>query len=281
MIVLAGCDQLFGLQRVNATDAAIDVLPPTIVPFSPPAPLAGALNTAGEDDDPSLTEDLLELYLLRNADLHVSKRATVTDPWPAAVVISELATAAVELRPSVSADGLTLYFARTVGAQRDIFVSTRAARTAQWAAPIVLALDLNTVDSDELPGWSSPDGLTLLVESSPVVAGHHDVYVATRASVDMPFTSVPLTDLNLASDEGGPWATAAATTILFESDRAGSMDIWEAIAFGSGWHVDKHPELDSQTAFKNDGTPWLSADGKVIVFSSNRTGNDDLYMATR
>ena len=278
LFALAGCDQLFGLSEVKLPDA----LPmPDFVPFVGLAPLPGAVNTGLEEDDPSLTADLLELYLLRASDLYVARRATTSDPWPMATPIVELNTIDTELRPCISGDGLTLYFSRAVGGQRDVFVTTRATRADAWAPPVLVALDLNQPTTHEHPGWASSDGLKLLVETFPVPDGDNELYLATRTSPAEPFTSVPLEGINYVSDDGGGWATDNGKTIVFESNRAGSMDIWEAISVGATWAVQAHPELNSETIYMTDGTPWLSGDGTVIVFSSSRTGNDDLYMATR
>lgn len=279
---LAACDGVFGLVRLS--EPMPDAPPPRIVTFGEPMLLPGAVLTSSEEDDPSLTEDLCELYLLRNGDLYISRRATATDSWPAAVPIMELNTTASELRPSVAADGLTLYFSRSDGAQRDIYVTTRATRADLWTTPVLLALDLNRLETNEHPGWSSADGLVLLVESFPVVDvanGSHDLFIASRSAIGEPFTSVPLDGINTVADEGGGWATADGSTIFFESNRGGSTDVWEAVKSGDSWYVQNHPELDSTTQYRTDGTPWISSDGKLVVFSSSRTGNDELYMATR
>ncbi len=145
----------------------------------------------------------------------------------------------------------------------------------------MLALDLNGLETDELPGSSSPDGLTLFVDSGLVVGGggDRDVYVATRTAVGDPFTSREFTELNAESSDGAASATAAGTTVMFESNRSGTVALWEAVQAGARWDLHFHVELDSSVV---DGTPWLSPDGTVVVFSSNRVGGtDDLYMATR
>lgn len=266
LLCLAGCDRAFLGERI----------PP--VAFSEPGLLdEGPVNSpASEEDDPSLTGDLLELYFLRAGELLRATRADVSMPWSVPTPVVELNTADTELRPSVSANGLTMYFSRGPLGDRDIFVSTRPSRTAAWSPPVLLALDLNQPGSDELAGWSSPDGLTLLVESS--VGGSHDLYIATRAAVGDGFTSTPFAELNSpSSNEGAAWATPDGMTIVFESNRTLTTAIWEANREGDVWYLHHHDELDTAGT---DGTPWLSPDGSVIVFSRSTT-TDDLYIATR
>lgn len=286
LAVLAGCGEVLGLTTVTPPldappDAVPDAPPPTIAPFGAPAPLAGQVLTAAEEDDPSLTGDMLELYFVRASDLYVAKRGSATDPWPGGVALVELNTGDTEVMPSVSRDGLTLYFSRSDGTQRDIFVTTRQTRADAWMSPTMLALDRNLTTSNEHAGWSSADGLQLLVESFPVPDGDHDVFLASRASTADAFTSVPLDGISTVGHEGAPWASDDGATITFESNRAGTMDVWEARRYGDGWVVGNHPELDSLEAIKTDGTPWLSPDGTTVVFSTSRDGNDQLYMATR
>ncbi|MBA3397882.1 MAG: PD40 domain-containing protein [Deltaproteobacteria bacterium] len=265
LLCLAGCDRAFLGERV----------PPAA--FSEPILLdEGPVNSpATEEDDPSLTGDLLELYFLRQGDLFRATRADASMPWSAPMPVVELNTAGTELRPSVSENGLTIYFSRGPLGDRDIFVSTRPSRTATWSPPDRLALDLNQPGSDELAGWSSPDGLTLLVESS--VGGSHDLYLATRAAVGESFTSAPFAELNSSSNDGAAWATPDGRAIVFESNRTQTTAIWEANLEDDVWYLHHHVELDTA---RTDGTPWLSPDGNVIVFSRTTT-TDDLYLATR
>lgn len=282
LAALAGCADVLGLGAVTVPpDAPPDSPPPMILPFSEPALLDGAVLTTGEEDDPSLTADMLELYFVRDVDLYVSKRDTATAPWPAGIAIAELNTTGLEVMPSVSRDGLTLYFSRGDGTQRDIFVTTRGSRDEDWSTPAPLAIDLNLPTSSEHPTWSSPEGLQLLVETFPVPDGNHEIFLATRASIGDPFTSVPLDGINTVAHEGAAWATDDGQTIMFESNRSGNMDVWEARRYGDGWVVGNHPELDSTASNKTDGTPWLSPDGTTVVFSSSREGTDQLYIATR
>jgi Tol biopolymer transport system component len=246
-----------------------------IVPFDAPTPLLG-INTAGnEEDDPSLTGDMLEIFFLRSSKLWTSLRPTTTAVWPAPTIITELDGPDTELRPSVSADGKTLYFTRRpAGQMGDIYVSIRAARGQPWSIPSRVELDVARTETEELCGWSSPDGTSLLVTTTTSL-GDRDLYLAVRSG-NM-FTTTPVNGVNSTDNDGAAWATADGNQIVFESDRYGTTDIWEAIKRGDTWDVGHHPELSTG---RTDGTPWLSADGAVIVYSQT-SSTDDLFMATR
>ena len=251
-------------------------LAPMIVPFGDPAPLLGINSEDTEEDDPSLTGDLLEIFFLRNEKLWTSLRPTTTAVWPPPHVITELDGPEIELRPSVSADGKTLYFTRRpTGQQGDIYVSIRAARGQPWSIPSRVDIDLARPDKEELCGWSSADGTSLLVTATST-RGDRDVYLATRSG--NAFTTVPLTGINTTDNDGAAWATADGNQLMFDSDRYGTIDIWEAVKRGDTWDVAHHPELSTG---RSDGTPWLSPDGAVVVYSQTTGGTDDLFIATR
>ncbi len=278
LLAMVGCDGVFGLDRLTPpTPPPVDATPPTFAPFGPPMPLAGIV-TPGEDDDPALSEDGLEIYFLRDGDLYSARRDAVEAPWSGHALVAELSSSETEMRPSLSADGLRIDIARGGMGVYDIFVATRPSRRDGWNTPALLAIDLNQSTKDAAPGWSSPDGLTLFVESS--AGANHDIFIATRTSPGEPFVSAPFDAIEFGGTDGAPWATAAGSTLVFASNRSGEWSIWEAVAFADTWMLHRHTELDVAGV---RGTPWLSPDGRMIVFTGTRAGgtDDDLYFATR
>jgi hypothetical protein len=94
--------------------------------------------------------------------------------------VGAIATAAVELQPVVSADGLELFFARAEALDPslyEIWRSTRTNRNDSFGAPEVLS-GLNVPNVTDLPSWISADHCVLYVVSSR--AGSRDMYVAKR-----------------------------------------------------------------------------------------------------
>jgi WD40-like Beta Propeller Repeat len=104
-----------------------------------PATAVAELNSAGNDIQPNVRKDGLEVVFSSNRagslgntqDIWVSTRASVGDSWSVPVNLgSAVNTAtAAETRPSLSWDARTLLFGRTPGPEGigDIYVSTRAA----------------------------------------------------------------------------------------------------------------------------------------------------------
>ena len=93
------------------------VLDATLGPFGPPM-LIGELADVADDDAPSVTADLLELYFESTRfgprGIVVSTRATTAMAWPLPALVAELTSAASEVSPEVSGDGLTMLFASDV-----------------------------------------------------------------------------------------------------------------------------------------------------------------------
>lgn len=108
-----------------------------------PAVLVTELNTSGEDEQPAIRRDGLEIFFGSNrpvstpcqgagnpgGELYVSRRASTSDPWLPPMKLGMLInTAGAEGRPGLSLDGRSLYFfsdGHGGEGSTDLFVSTR------------------------------------------------------------------------------------------------------------------------------------------------------------
>jgi Tol biopolymer transport system component len=114
------------------------------LPPFPAATVVPALLSGANDDDPTLTADLLELYFNSDrggvGDIWMSSRSSTSADWGAPVVVTELQSDADDSAPEVSPDGLTLWWvSERGGADRDVWSSTRAARDQPWSTPSLVA----------------------------------------------------------------------------------------------------------------------------------------------
>jgi Tol biopolymer transport system component len=178
--------------------------------------------------------------------------------------------------PSATADLLELYFNRS----NDIYVAKRASVADAWGTPVGVA-ELNSADNETTPEVSY-DGLTIYVASNRAGGlGGNDIWMATRATRSAAW-STPVFVPELSS----PAADGAATqtdplVIMIDSDRGGSLDILIAqrtsptAAFGA-------PQLVTQlNGAESEGNPMLTSDKLTVYFDSNRTGDGELFVATR
>jgi len=152
-------------------------------PWSTPQ-LVSELTSPAQDGSPSLTTDERTgiMYSARNSgdDLFESRRASAADLWTTPAVILELTTTSRDRSPSVSADGLTIWFVsdRPGGlGLNDLYEASRPDLDSPFGAPVNLR-ELNTADSEDDP-WVSPDGRTIFWAAKGP-AGDSELFTATR-----------------------------------------------------------------------------------------------------
>jgi Tol biopolymer transport system component len=264
---------------------------PTQLPlglFSAPIPIA-ELNTVAMERGPTLTGDMLELYFvsdrpggLGSTDVWMSTRATVASAWTAPTLVTTVSSVDAEAHPYVTRDGLQLYVTvtrTTTTTGSDIYVAVRANREAAWSTP-ALATDLNSAADDVAIGMSA-DGLELVLDSARGGASARDLYLAKRANTASSW-GIPegIAELNNSNNQKTPQLADGGLAIWYGETQT-SDEICMATRpsldapFGVGVPV---AELNT-TLTESD--PWISDDQRTIVFASTRSGNYDLFIATR
>ena len=170
----------------NVKNVQLGQAAPPFGPFGPPHALA----ELGSCQNPTLTADLLEIYIttdraggMGNNDTWVAKRTSLDAPFDAPAPVPNVNSASEESSPAVSLDGLTLWFAsdRSGGTGgMDIWVSTRSSRQTGWSTPTpVTALDS---PEDEISRPVGYHGLEMPL-SRHGTSGNYQLYMANRPSI--------------------------------------------------------------------------------------------------
>ncbi len=143
--------------------------------FGPPVRIA-ALASADEEQQPNFWRDELFFSSSRTgtSTLYHARRTGPTQ-YTAPVLLAEISGGA-ERDPTLSADGLTIYWQSTRTGNGDIYTARRAT-TADAFGPATLVANVNTTATDG-PSWLSADGCRLYLSSD--IAGSPDIYVASR-----------------------------------------------------------------------------------------------------
>ena len=164
--------------------------------FGEPTNLGPTVNSAYSDRDPSISADGLQLYFTDwsnprpggygSTDIWVTTRPTKDDPWGTPVNLGSTVNSSYDdLTPSISADGLSLYFGsdRPGGyGDRDIWVTTRTTTGDPWGEPVNLGPIVNSSGADRGPSISA-DGLSLFLHSERSGGvGGQDIWVTTRTT---------------------------------------------------------------------------------------------------
>jgi peptidoglycan-associated lipoprotein len=187
--------------------------------------------------------------------------------------------------PSITGNGLELYFesARPDGeGTYDIWVSTRATKEDDWGAPTNLGPQINTPDWQTNPCISA-DGLELYFVD-------WDLWVVRRATVSDPWGEPEkdsLININTSNAGMSPGLSSDGLSLflsswddwldLYVSTRPTKDDLWsEPVSLG--------PTVNGVNSTWLDRDPAISADGLVLIFSSDRDGGyggRDLWMTRR
>jgi hypothetical protein len=212
-------------------------------PWGPPVNLGATVNSSVGQTTPNISADGLSLYFASSrdrggaaADLYVTTRATLSDPWGPAVSLGSTvnSSAGGQGGPSISADGLSLYFAsdRPGGyGMVDLWVTTRATLSDPWGPPANLGRTVNS-DAFEANPSISADDLAFFFEGG---SGYpDDIWVTRRLTVSdpwgLPVNLGPRVNLSVP-DDATPNISADGSTLYFCSDRPGgygSYDMWQA-----------------------------------------------------
>lgn len=241
---------------------------PPLGPFGPPQ-LVTALADPSDNDDPTFTADLLELYFNSNrgdgSEIWRSTRSSPEEQWGPPELVPELGTGT---NCEVSPDGLTLYFARNAGMTgNDIFVSTRGGRGDAWSDPV--RVDELASSSGDGPASVSPDGSLLVYYSTKGGgAGLTDLYYATRASPSSTWEDQgPLLGVNTGFHDTQAWLSPDGLTLYFDSDRLGSTDLFVATRPSTATAFAPAVAVAELSTTGDDSDASLSPDMTYVMFS--------------
>ena len=200
-----------------------------------------------------------------------------------------------DLKPSVSADGLSLFFTSTrsggLGGM-DIWVTKRETTDDPWGEPVNLGSPVNS--SAWETGCISYDGLSYYFSStrSRGSNANADIWVTTRDTIHDPWgTPINLGQtVNSSADQCYVSISPDELTLYFSSNRGGGQgayDLWvttrETIHDPWDTPVNLGPTVNSSSY---DVDTSISADGRMLFFASDRSGGygsatDDIWVTTR
>ena len=225
-----------------------------------PVNLGPGVNSSAGEHEQSISHDGLELYFsdyggvraggVGNVDTWVMTRAATDAPWGEPVNLGPpVNSSAWDGAPSISGDGLSLFFHSGRTGNLDLWVATRETVDDEWGTAVNLGLPVNSSGLDADPDISA-DGLRLFFASNRGGGyGGVDLWMAERASPSDPWE----TPINL-----GPTINGPLNGYHHVSDPAISPD-GRTLYFGSGawpenstfdlWQVAISPILD----FNGDG----------------------------
>jgi Tol biopolymer transport system component len=165
-------------------------------------------------------------------DIYRSTRSSIVGAFASPVALTAINSVSFDDVPSVTGDGLTIYFnsdrAGGLGIN-DIYFATRSSTIADFGAALPVA-GINTVQSEGAP-FVREDGQVLYF-AKLVAASKHNIYRATRLGAGGFSGPLAVTELNVA-DEQYAAVTPDDLVVYYGSARTdgspkGSFDVWIA-----------------------------------------------------
>ncbi len=267
--------------------------------LGPARSLGLIVNSPWSDFGTCTSVDGLELYFSSDRpggsggpDLWGSTRQSTQEPWGAPVNLGPTVNSPyADCYPSLSADGLALYFSGDYSSSprpgglggADIWMTTRASRTAAWGPPVNLGASVNSNERDFSPTICG-DGLTLVFTSTRGGGmGSWDLWMSTRASTeDVWNPAVNLgANVNSSNVEGECALSADGRALFFLSNRPGGMGSWDLWMTTRKSADDPWPLPVNLGAAVNspagEGSAGIAADMRTLYFTSDRAGGLGSY----
>ncbi|MCP4261494.1 MAG: hypothetical protein GY774_28930 [Planctomycetes bacterium] len=259
-------------------------------PWSTPANLGPTVNSAFDDVSQSISANGLELYFSSNRpggsgaeDLWMTTRATTDDNWGTPVNLGgQVNTSYGEVNPSISPDGLSLFFFSTRSGgygSRDIWMTTRATTDDEWGTPVNLGEPVNTSAMDQGAILSADSSTIFFCSSRSGGYGGLDLF---QISIEPIFDlnsdlKVDLADMHILVDHWGEnYSLCDIHPIPFGN---GIVDIQDMIVLSEHLFEDsrlaaywKLDETEGSIAFDSsgdhdgtlNGNPfWQPSEGKI------------------
>jgi serine/threonine protein kinase/Tol biopolymer transport system component len=229
------------------TDLWVITRATTSARWGTPANLGPTVNSPYGDADPRISADGLSLYFTSDRpggtgswDLWVTTRATLSAPWgPPANLGSTVNSPNIEYQPSLSPDGLLLFFQsydRAGGwGGGDIWVTTRSSLSDRWGLPVNLGPPVNTSADDYCPSISA-DGSTLYFVSTRFGGyGGPDLWQASIIPV-VDFNGDGVVDMKDFSQLGQYWGQNELSVDMGPTPLGdGIVDVKDLAVLGEYW----------------------------------------------
>lgn len=277
--LLGGCERL---ELLGTMETSRDAVPAPLVP-DVPRPIAELNDPNARDTDPSFTEDLTELYFTsdRSGDKRIwrSVRLSADEPWNLPSLVEELNTSGDNENPFVSNDGLSIWFFtnrdRSLGAQ---WRSTRAARTDPWGEPAPVEALVFGEGSSDVSVAVDPRETLFILNAKPAGAPPYRLYELTRETAEEPL-GAPVLMSGIVSDanEYDPDLRRDGLFLAFHSERTDPRQIFWTRRLDRESAFDPPVPLPGVVSEFFSEAPAFSEDLRYLMFSSNRSGNTELY----
>jgi Tol biopolymer transport system component len=237
-------------------------------------PFAVAATPGNGEDDPTMSSDSTELFYAYSGTTP-KEIAYSGAPFSSASVVPELNTTSNDGGPRLTYDGNTMYLMSDrpggLGGD-DIYVSTRAGTQGTWTTPTLVApLSSAFEDRTATPCMNG----TAWVLASDRDGTDFDLYEAGVDGV------LPLDAVNTDDGELSPFVSEDCHTLYFARKAINSWDLYVAVRGDSDTFSAPERIEGLSTEDADEMDPWVSPDGRHILFTRGSNNEYDIYEAYR
>jgi len=253
-------------------------------PFGSPT-LVGGLAASTEDASLRLSPDENTAYFFSARSgkklLYTAHRSSANAAFTNVEVLANVNTSD-QYNPTITADGLTLFFAayRDATNNNDIFQASRSESTGDFTNPHV-APNVNTTASEVQP-YITRDGTTMYFVRTVAAA---QTVLRAVGSVTAGFANPGVVaELDGPTNDSDPVLSADGLTLYWGSDRPGGLgdvDVWQIQRPSTTEPFGAPAPIESVNTAGFDAPSDVSADGCRLYLTSTRGGRTSIYVATR
>jgi Tol biopolymer transport system component len=210
-------------------------------------------------------------------DLYLATRPDTNSPFGEPVNLMEINSAEDDGSPSISADGLHLYFHSQRDGGRRLYVAERTTANEPFTKVEPIPLGVNNAAGADI---SADDRALYFHADDPNGLGGADLWVITRDAIGAPWSApTTLQSVNSSANDSGPSIDSYGTTLYFASARDDNPPNNIVVAtrpdrFSLFGDVMNMPNVSTMGTGEYD--PDISYDDTTIAYALNRS-----WIATR
>jgi hypothetical protein len=261
---------------VGAADGPAKTVCDPLAPFGPWVSLGiqgGLQNVFGQ-----LSSDETTIYFgaftasPQNNDLYMSRRTTLGGSFGTVSTVTLQNSSSQDFDPSVSNDGLSLWFATDRTNVFQIYVATRANLLADFDRP-GLARGVNSVGNNSTPFLSADNSELWFTSDRAGGPGQWDIWHSKKRVSGF---EDPIASSSLSSDKND-WSPTLSTdglTIYISSDRVGGQggfDVWRAHRNSVTEGFPAPMVVDELNTAGTEYLAWISTDNCRVYGQTNGT----------
>ena len=256
-------------------------------PFGPPAPVIG-INSDQDEAAARLSADETTIYFSRRAttvwDLWRATRDAADGPFGTPELLTTVNSVSSDVWPSVSEDGLTLYFEadRTTPGTYHIWRSTRASTSVPFGPPQPRP---ELMDNDVEPLLANAGALYFASSVRGGLGASEILWAPVSETGSIGAPALLVGGVNTAEAEDSPAITADERVLFFRRILMGESDIYMASrSTATDGFGPSSPVPGLAEAGVGEVPTWVSPDGCHLYYHTSAAGGSggvDVWMAAR